>query len=139
MPSQQSFENRLGRFNNGLALLQTWVDFLPANVLITIASLLTLAADVLAKNELVATLLTALTNKRNERKPIVFRSRASDINCLQNRMDNITNYLKAEFGKTSGAYQRVYALYKHITPNYPKKRNRLSLAVRGSLRAKEAL
>lgn len=121
MPSQRSFENRLGRFNNGLSILQTWGDYLPANVLITIAALVAFAADVIAKNELVATLLTNLTDKRNERKPLVFRSKTSDENCLQNRIDNIQNFLKAEFGKTSGAYQKVHSLYKHLMPKYPKK------------------
>lgn len=122
MPSQMSYENRIGRFENGLALLQTWGDYLPANVLITIAVLLTFVADVRAKNEEVANLLTNLTNNRNLRKPQVFKTKTSDLNCLQNRIDNIVNYLKAEFGKTSGACQQVYSLFKRISPTYPKKK-----------------
>lgn len=122
MASQMSHENRIGRFENGLALLQTWMDYLPANLLITIAVLLTFVDTVRAKNNEVANLLTALTNNRNQRKPLVFKTKTSDVNCLQNRINNIASYLKAEFGKTSGAYQQVYALYKRISPTYPKKK-----------------
>jgi len=121
MPSQHSYENRLGRFENGTSLLKTYADYVPANSLITTASLDAFAVTVRGKNDEVETLYVTLTDKRNLRKPIVFRSKIADVNCLQNRVSSIASYLKAEFGKTSGAYKKVYSLLKKMSPSYPKK------------------
>lgn len=123
MASQSSYENLLGRFLVVIALLKTWVEYLPTNVLITIASLEPFAALVRTKNDLVDKFLILLTDKRKERKPLVFRGKEADINCLQNRVAAIVAYLKAEFGKTSGAYLKVYALHKKFAPAYPKKKD----------------
>jgi hypothetical protein len=123
MPSQGSYENLLGRFLIVIAILKTFADYLPTNVLITIAALETFAGEIRSKNDLVDTLLILLTNKRRERKPQVFRGKEADINCLQNRVESIAAYLKAEFGKTSGAYLKVYSLYKKFAPAYPKKKD----------------
>lgn len=123
MASQASYENLLGRFINAVALLVTWIDYQPANALIVLATLQTFITQVRSKNDLVSSLLVSLTDKRNERKAIVFRSKTADINCLQNRTASIASYLKAEFGKKSGAYVKVYALYKKMVPTYPPKKD----------------
>jgi hypothetical protein len=123
MPSQGSYENLLGRLLVVIALLKTWVDYLPTNILITVATLQIFVDEVRDKNDLVDKLLILLTNKRKERKPKVFRGKEADINCLQNRVAAIVAYLKSEFGKTSGAYLKVYALYKKFAPTYPKKKD----------------
>lgn len=123
MASQSSYENLFGRFIVVIAILKTWVEYLPTNVLITIAALDAFAPLVRAKNDLVDKLLVLLTDKRKERKPQVFRGKEADINCLQNRVASIVAYLKAEFGKSSGAYLKVYALYKKFAPAYPKKKD----------------
>lgn len=123
MPSQKSYENLLGRFQNGIELLRSWPDYVPVNPLITIASLDAFVDLVRSKNNEVGNLYVTLTSKRNQRKTIVFNSKIADINCLQNRAGAISNYLKTEFGKTSGAYQRVYSLYKKMSPSYPKKKD----------------
>jgi hypothetical protein len=123
MASQSSYENLLGRLLVVIALLKTWVDFLPTNILITIAALDVFAPLVRTKNDLVDTLLILLTDKRKKRKPLVFRGKEADLNCLQNRVAAIVAYLKAEFGKTSGAYLKVYAIYKKFAPTYPPKKD----------------
>lgn len=123
MASQGSYENLLGRLINGIALLKTWLDYLPLNILITILELDAFVIKVRQKNDTVDNLLVLLTNNRNARKPLVFRSKIADIDCLQNRVASIVSYLKAEFGKTSGAYLKVYALSKKFSPTYPKKKD----------------
>jgi len=50
MPSQGSFENRIGKFKNGNTLIQNWGDYDPGNPFITKAALTTHITDVEAAN-----------------------------------------------------------------------------------------
>src|SRR4030067_844859 len=95
--SQLSYEVREGKYQNGDALIQGWLDYNPTNILITKAANTTFIADVAAKNGAVVTTDLALTNLREQRRPLVFKLKTGgDINCLENRIRNVLQYVMGD-------------------------------------------
>ena len=122
--SQRSYEVRIAKYRDGDALIQGWLDYVAANPLITKAANTAFIADVESDNEDVITTEQALNDLRKQRIPLTFRLKVgSDINCLENRMKNILQYVMGELPEKKAAINKLKQLIRKIKPQYPKKQN----------------
>ena len=120
--SQNTFETRVGRFQDMLAILKNLPDYKPTNAMISVESLSELLKDVLNKNNEVIAADLALKAKRDTRRTLAFKDSATNPTCIQACLDNITNYVAGEFGITHPAYKKIYAIKKKINPTYIKRK-----------------
>jgi hypothetical protein len=119
--SQRSFETLLGRFQNGDAFIQSLTDYNPNNNLIKKASCTAFIAEVLLKDKAVTLTEKPLGDEVAARKPLVFREKGCDENCLENRIRNIHAYIGADISKKCAAYKHIGAMIKKFAPHYKKK------------------
>lgn len=118
--SQQSFETRFGRFNNAFTILQGWSDYLTSNLLITIAGLIAFIAEVILKDEATVSTKQTLDTFRDERRPLVYKFKDTNPNCMELRIEAIENYLGSE-SQFKSARKSVKAILKKFRPRYPKR------------------
>jgi hypothetical protein len=119
--SQLSFETMLGRFINGNELIQSIADYDPKNPLIKKASFTALIPEIKLKDKSVLLTQNAFLDQTLARKPLVFRAKDCDENCLENRIQNIHSYIGADISKTCAAYKIIGGLIKKFRPTYKKK------------------
>ncbi len=120
--SQNSYETRIGRFQDMIAILQTFPVYQPTNSFITNEALKKFVADVLTKNTEVITQDIFLKNKRDERRLLAFKeANGANLECVQACLDNIAHYVAGEFGTTNTSYKQIYSLKRRIKPTYVKK------------------
>jgi hypothetical protein len=116
MSSQMSFAAILGRFLGGIVVLKNVLAYNPAKLCLVLTNLESVAADAEAKNSAAIITGTKLKELRNERRSISFRSKESDVNCIENLIRNIASYLKAELGAKNPSYSAVDSIVKKIAP-----------------------
>ena len=121
MSSQMSYSAILGRFKDGIVALKRIPGYNPSKPSLTITSLEAVSTDAEAKNADAVRTGALLKGLRNERRFISFRSKESDVNCIENLMKNIASYLKAELGAKHPSFNVVDSIIKKISPpNDPK-------------------
>jgi hypothetical protein len=119
--SQKSFETLFGRFQNGDIFVQAIAAFDPKNALIKKTNLTTFISDLAIKDKAVTENLDAWKSAVAMRKPLAFKQRDCDENCMESRIRNIYAYIGADIGKNSGAYKIIGGYLKKIAPTYEKK------------------
>jgi hypothetical protein len=118
--SQKSFVTLFGRFQNGDTFIQGLGDYNPNKDLIKKATCTTFIADVILKDKAVAQEEKKYRDEVAGRKPLVFRAKNCDENCLENRIRNIYAYIGADIGKTCAAYKIIGEMIKKFAPHYKK-------------------
>ncbi len=122
MVSQQSFEARLGYFQNGLAVLGNYDSaYNPNNQLIQLSKLQDFVLTVQAKNQEIVDKEQTLAALRQERKEMVFASLTTNPDCLEKRLKAIQFYIAAEIGTNTSVYKSVHSIIKKFHPTYRKK------------------
>lgn len=120
--SQRSYEVRDGKYQNGDALIQGYGDYNPTNVLITKAANTSFIADVGSKNVRVVSRGLTLTDLREQRRPLAFKLKnGGDINCLENRIRNILQYVMGDLPGQKAGIKKLKEICKKLSPKYPKK------------------
>ena len=121
MSSQKSFQAILGKFTLGLEVLKGVARYNPTKDILKIAALENLKTDAETKNSNAVTTGNLLKGLRNNRSLIAFRTKESDVNCIENLIRNIASYLKAEIGSKNPAYSKVESILKRIAPPHDPK------------------
>ncbi len=119
--SQNTYDTRIGRFQDMVGILETLTEYKPTNPLITVDSLRKFLNDTLSKNIEVITNDTNLKTKREERRTLAFKNGSSNPECIEACIENISSYVAGEFGTSHPAYKQIYNLRKKIRPSYNKK------------------
>lgn len=119
--SQNSFETRVGRFQDMVAILHKLPDYKPTNALINPNELKTFLTEILDRNNDVITYTTSLKAKRDERRSIAFKDGLTNPDCIQGCLENIVSYAAGELGTTHPAYKQFLLIRKKISPTYAKK------------------
>lgn len=119
--SQLSYDTLYGRFVDGNTFIQALPDFNPNNELIKKSNMTTFIMSVIPVDKAVNLSLKAYLDETNSRRPLVFKAKDCDLNCLENLIRNIRSYIGAEFGKSNGAYKIISGLVAKFAPQYKKK------------------
>jgi hypothetical protein len=122
--SQRSFEVRLGKFKNGNAIIQGWVDYTPANILISKAGISAFIEDVISKNNDIVSTKLPLTTLQDERKSLTFKLKGGgNINCLEGRIRNVLQYIMGDLPSHKTAITKLKEITRKFNPDYKKKTN----------------
>jgi hypothetical protein len=119
--SQKSYATILGKFSDGIAVLKTIPDYNPNKPEIKTGALDAFIENINTRNSACITTADVLKNLRNERMVSAFKTKYSDVNCLENLFRNILNYLKVDFGVDHPSTVLVVSIIKKINPPYEKK------------------
>jgi hypothetical protein len=119
--SQLSFETLLGRYENGNEYVQALTNFNPQKELIKMANQQLFIDSVIAADKAVNLSLKKYGDEVSARKPLVFRQKDCDENCLENRIRNIQAYIGADISKTCKAYKIIGGFIKKFAPQYKTK------------------
>jgi len=117
MSSQQTFETRVERYNNGNTIIQAVGAYAPINPLITKAANNTFITTVNTANTNTNLALNNLTTLLNSRQFLCFPIKDTNPNCIQRRITGVLNYLKVEVGMKNGNVVKVAAILKKIRPS----------------------
>lgn len=119
--SQKSFVSILGKFSDGVAVIKTIPQYNPAKPAIKIDALDALLLNVQEKNNACINTSDNLKTLRNQRIAISFKTKESDVNCLENLFNNILSYIKVDFGADHPAAVLIASILKTLHPVYEKK------------------
>jgi hypothetical protein len=121
MSSQRSFQSIWGKFSDGVEVLKRIPGYNPSREEIKLTSLQLLKENVEAKNAAVVTTGIALSELRNKRRFISFRSEETDVNCIENLIRNAGSYIMAEAGQKNAVCDKINSILKKIEPANNKK------------------
>ena len=125
MPSQGSFEDRIGKFINGDTLIQSYGDYDPGNPFITKVALTTFIGVVEAANIDVITTELSLKQQQTARALLCFtqyddNSEVGIINpdCAEQRIIGVHSYLESLFPDGDSIIDLVKRILDRIRPAY---------------------
>jgi len=121
--SQNTYASLIGKFRNGLTVLQSWADYLPSNPSIQIATLVALENEVETKNTAVTVTNSAWLTKTDERKKLFYYDKKIDNRlCFEARLEQITNLVGSMGEDEEVAYDMLKAMQKKFIPGLNKKK-----------------
>jgi len=121
--SQNTYASLIGKFRNGLTVLQSWADYLPSNPSIQTATLIALENEVETKNTAVSVTESDYLNKTFERKKLFYYNKNIDNRlCFEYRLSQITNYVNSLGDEAEVAYDMLHAIQKRFIPGLNKKK-----------------
>ena len=125
MPSNGTFEDRVGKYKAGDALLQSWADYNPSHPLITKAANTAFIVGVDAANLTVTQKKQIIAERKETRSLLCFTEYDDNqeigiINpdCAEQRMVRVLSYLTGTLPDNSPTIGLVNANVKKIRPNY---------------------
>jgi len=121
MSSQKSVQSIIGKFSDGLKVLDGLISYKPSRAELTLISLTGLKVNTEMKNSAAVTAETNLSGLQKDRKLISFKAKDSASDCIENRIKEISNYVKAEFGKNNPSYLKITSIIAKIAPPSEKK------------------
>lgn len=118
---QLSYSSVLGKFSDGNEILKGITVYNPTKQELKLASLENMKTEAEQKNAAVTSAGNSLQTLRGERRFNAFRVKGSDTNCLENRIHNISSYIKAEMGAAHPAVSKIDSIIKKFRPPSEKK------------------
>jgi len=123
--SHGSYEDRIGKFRAGDALIQSWGDYDPTNPLITAAGSTAFIASVEGVNSSVVVRKNAVGKKQDARKELCFTLYDDNTgigitnpDCAEQRIVRVYSYMKGVLPENGTTLKAVDAVLNKIRPRY---------------------